>query len=130
MASPALLERQRPVAPVDLAQLDTVAMSAIDGRASWKLLGPGGAEHLFLHQPRFVADDLLTLKFAVLAGMGSCVLPDYMCHDELDDGRLVPVLPGWQPPPAVVHAVFPSRRGLLPAVRAFLDFLGDNLPRR
>ncbi|TAM42605.1 MAG: LysR family transcriptional regulator [Burkholderiaceae bacterium] len=131
VASPALLERQqRPAVPADLARLDTVAMSAIDGRASWKLLGPGGLEHLFQHQPRFVADDLLTLKFAVLAGMGSCVLPDYMCHDELDAGRLVPVLPGWQPPPAVVYAVFPSRRGLLPAVRAFLDFLGDNLPRR
>jgi len=118
------------VVPADLPGLDTVAMSAIDGRASWKLLGPAGVEHLFQHQPRFVADDLLTLKFAVLAAMGSCVLPDYMCRDELHDGRLVLVLPGWQPPPAVVHAVFPSRRGLLPAVRAFLDFLGDNLPRR
>ncbi|MGH8821599.1 MAG: LysR substrate-binding domain-containing protein [Rhodoferax sp.] len=130
VASPALLEHQRPVAPTDLTRLDTVAMSAIDGHTSWKLLGPGGAEYLFQHQPRFVADDLLTLKFAVLAGMGACVLPDYMCHDELDDERLVPVLAGWQPPPAVVHAVFPSRRGLLPAVRAFLDFLGESLPRR
>ena len=122
--------QQRPVAPGDLARLDTVAMSASDGRASWKLLGPGGAEHVFQHQPRFVADDLLTLKFAVLAAVGFCVLPDYMCRDELQDGRLVPVLPGWEPPPAVVHAVFPSRRGLLPAVRTFLDFLGDNLPGR
>jgi hypothetical protein len=26
-----------------------------------------------------------------------------------------------------VHAVFPSRRGLVPAVRRFLDFLGDNM---
>ena len=129
VASPAQLERQhRPAAPDDLARLDTVAMSTSDGRASWKLLGPGGAEHVFQHQPRYVADDLLTLKFAVLGGVGFCVLPDYMCRDELHDGRLVPVLPGWEPQPAVVHAVFPSRRGLLPAVRTFLDFLGDNLP--
>lgn len=131
VASPALLERQqRPAVPDDLARLDTVAMSASDGRMSWKLLGPGGAEHLFQHQPRFVADDLLTLKFAVLAAVGFCILPDYMCRDELQDGRLISVLPGWEPPPAVVHAVFPSRRGLLPAVRTFLDFLGDNLPGR
>jgi hypothetical protein len=27
----------------------------------------------------------------------------------------------------VIHAVFPSRRGLVPAVRRFLDFLGDNV---
>lgn len=129
VASPALLARQqRPVVPGDLALLDTVAMSTADGRTQWTLRGPGAAEHVFRHQPRYVADDLLTLKFAVLAGVGFCILPDYMCRDELQDGRLVPVLLGWQPLPASVHAVFPSRRGLLPAVRTFLDFLGDNLP--
>lgn len=105
-------------------------MSVSDGCTSWKLVGPDAKEHVLAHQPRYVADDLLTLKFAVLAGLGFCLLPDYMCRDELQDGRLVPVLPGWHPPPAVVHAVFPSRRGLLPAVRSFLDFLGENLPAR
>ena len=57
-----------------------------------------------------------------------CWLPDYMCHTELADGRLVRVLPGWSAPPSVVHAVFPSRRGLSPAVRRFLDFLGEAVP--
>jgi hypothetical protein len=33
------------------------------------------------------------------------------------------VLPQWAPQAGVVHAVFPSRRGLLPSVRALLDFL-------
>jgi DNA-binding transcriptional LysR family regulator len=37
------------------------------------------------------------------------------------------VLPGWEPPEAKVLAVFPSRRGMVPAVRRFLDFLGDNV---
>ncbi|WP_229806505.1 LysR family transcriptional regulator [Aidingimonas halophila] len=32
-----------------------------------------------------------------------------------------------EPRGCVLHAVFPSRRGLLPAVRAFLDFLGENI---
>ena len=34
------------------------------------------------------------------------------------------------PPVGSVHAVFPSRRGLSPAVRHFLDFLGETLPGR
>lgn len=129
VASPAQLAgSQQPGSPADLARLDAIAMSASDSRTSWKLMGPGAQEYVLVLQPRYVADDLLTLKFAVLAGVGFAVLPDYMCRDELQDGRLVPVLPGWHPPPAVVHAVFPSRRGLLPAVRSFLDFLGENLP--
>ena len=130
VASPAQLARQgRPSAVEDLARLDTVAMSATDGRASWMLVGPGGASHTLNHLPRMVADDLLTLKFAVLRGIGICALPDYMCSDELNSRLLVPVLPGWSPKPGLFHAVFPSRRGLVPAVRRFLDFLGDNITR-
>lgn len=125
---PEQVQRQGPVATLDdLARLDTVAMSAADGRATWRLLGPGGATHDWVHQPRFVADDLLTLKFAVLGGVGVGVLPDYMCRDELQAGKLAPVLPGWNPEPGQVHAAFASRRGLAPAVRRFLDFLGEHL---
>jgi DNA-binding transcriptional LysR family regulator len=73
-----------------------------------------------------VADDLLTLKLAVLGGTGICVLPAYMCADEVRQGQLLPVLPGWAPHPGVFHAVFPSRRGMVPAVRRFLDFLEEH----
>jgi DNA-binding transcriptional LysR family regulator len=126
VASPAQLARQgHPTSLADLEHIDTVNMSSVNGRASWQLVGPAGASHTFHHQPRYVADDLLTLKFAVLAGIGICMLPEYMCRDELRDGRLVQVLPGWAPQPGIFHAVFPSRRGLVPAVRRFLDFLGD-----
>ncbi|WP_137893623.1 LysR family transcriptional regulator [Ramlibacter sp. 2FC] len=128
VASPAQLQRQgQPRGPQELDRLDTVAMSGIDGRANWRLRGPEGAEHLLSHRPRYVADDLLTLKFSVLSGVGICVLPDYLCEHELADGRLVEVLPGWAPTPGLVHAVYASRRGLVPAVRHFLDYLGEHM---
>lgn len=127
VASPALLARQgRPATPQDLAALDAVAMSSVDGRARMMLLGPGGARFTLVFSPRFVADDLLTLKFALLQGTGMGYLPEYMCLDELRSGRLEPVLPDWAPPTGVFHAVYPTRRGMLPAVRAFLDFLVDH----
>lgn len=128
VASPRQLERQiTPADPSDLSLLDSVSMSVNDGRASWQLFGPHGAQYAVSHKPGFVADDLLTLKFAVLGGVGMGVLPDYMCREEIADGRLVHVLPQWAPQPGIVHAVFASRRGLVPAVRSFLDFLGDRL---
>ena len=130
VASPAQLARQgRPSTWAELQTLDTVSMSTVGEAATWQLLGPDGTAHAFQHQPRYVADDLLTLKFVVLAGVGMCALPDYMCADELHDGRLVQVMPGWAPRPGIFHAVFPSRRGLLPAVRRFLDFLGEAITR-
>ena len=128
LASPAQLARQgRPATVTELAQLDTLSMSAVDGVAIWQLIGPNGEVQQFESQPRYVADDLLTLKFAAMRGVGVGALPGYMCSDEMRDGLLVPVLPEWSMPAGIFHAVFPSRRGLIPAVRTFLDFLGETI---
>lgn len=129
VASPALLARQgTPATLEEASRLDSVAMSATDGKVSIRLTGPDGREAVLTSAPRLVADDLLTLKFAALGGSGMCWLPDYLCEAELRDGRLVQLLPDWATPVGVVHAVFPSRRGLSPAVRSFLDFLGEHVP--
>ncbi|WP_204734110.1 LysR family transcriptional regulator [Hydrogenophaga laconesensis] len=129
VASPALLARQgTPSTLEEASRLDSVAMSATDGTARIRLISPEGREAVLEYRPRFVADDLLTLKMAVLGGSGMCWLPDYMCEQELQEGRLVRLLPDWTTPVGVVHAVFPSRRGLSPAVRSFLDFLGEYVP--
>ena len=114
----------------DLAKLDSIAMSAPEGRSIWNLIGPGGVHQMVQHTPRYVADDLLTLKYAAVAGTGVCWMPDYMCQEEMRERKLVRVLPDWAPAPAIVHAVFPSRRGLSPAVRRFLDYLGEAMPGR
>ncbi len=130
VASPAQLARQgRPKKVEDLARMDTLDMSARNGRSRWHLVGPDGQSHVLAHQPRAAVDDLLTLKFLILQGIGMCFLPDYLCESELRDGQLELVLPGWAPPAGVLHAVFPSRRGMVPAVRSFLDFLGERVDR-
>src|SRR5437667_358579 len=49
-------------------------------------------------------------------------------REDLVRGVLTRVLPAWNSPQGIVHVVFPSRRGLLPAVRAFIDFLAERLP--
>jgi DNA-binding transcriptional LysR family regulator len=126
VASPAQMQREgRASTAEDLQRLSTLAMSAVDGRAHWKLLGPGGREFDLQHRPCYIADDLLTLRFAAVKGTGMCIMPDYMCRRELQQGLLEEVLPGWGPKPGIIHAVFPSRRGLVPAVRRFLDFFGE-----
>ncbi len=129
VASPDLLARRgTPETLAELSRLDSMAMSAADGRSSLRLIGPDGREEVVQLSPRYVADDLLTLKLAAVAGTGMCWLPDYMCQAELNEGRLVRLLPQWSTPRGVVHAVFPSRRGLAPSVRRFLDFLGEKVP--
>ncbi|MDV2115619.1 LysR family transcriptional regulator [Alcaligenes faecalis] len=129
VAQPALLARFDPVrGPADLVKLPTVAMSARQGQNEWELYGPEGASLTVTHRPRYMASDLLTLREGVEQGIGVGILPDYMCCDALRAGRLVQVLPQWAPLPGIIHAVFASRRGMAPAVRHFLDYLGEQLP--
>lgn len=46
-------------------------------------------------------------------------------RDQLSDGSLVWLLLDWAPRREIIHAVFPSRRRLLPSVRTLIDFLAQ-----
>jgi len=94
---------------------------------SGALDGPAGASVKIHHQPRLVTDDVFTLLKAAVGGLGVVKMPLIVGGQDLIDGNLVSILPDWRPRGGIFHAVFPSRRGLLPAVRAFLDFLADSL---
>jgi DNA-binding transcriptional LysR family regulator len=46
-----------------------------------------------------------------------------MLKEDLANGELQQLLPDRSPKSGIIHAVFPSRRGLIPAVRELIDFL-------
>jgi DNA-binding transcriptional LysR family regulator len=56
-------------------------------------------------------------------------LPTMMVMDQLARGELVRVVPEWTPRREIIHAVFASRRGLLPSVRTLIDFLAEQFER-
>jgi DNA-binding transcriptional LysR family regulator len=62
------------------------------------------------------------LRSAAIAGV--LHLPLLMVSDEIRNGQLVHLLPTWPPKRYVVHAVYPSKRGLLSSVWPLLDYLG------
>jgi DNA-binding transcriptional LysR family regulator len=49
--------------------------------------------------------------------------PDFIVAEDLAEGRLVALLPEYEPPAASIFAVYPSRRHLAAKVRVFVDFL-------
>lgn len=129
LASPDYLARYGvPEQPQDLSGHQILSMSAAEGLAHWTLQNDQGATQPLTLPVRYMADDLLTLKLAMLGHGGIGYLPDYMCKGELASGAMVRVLPGWSFPAWIVHAVFASRKGLTPAVRSFLDFLQEWMP--
>ncbi len=124
VGSPALLAGfERPPVPADCGELPSLDEGPPNREHMWQMQGPGGATASVRHTPRLVTDDRLALRIAALQGVGVVQLPTMMVQDDLRHGRLVDLLPDWHPRAGIVHAVFPSRRGLLPAVRGLIDFL-------
>lgn len=124
VASPALLAGfSRPVVPADLAMLPSLDFGPLHRENQWCLEGPDGATALVRHEPRLITDDMIQMRLAALRGIGVVQLPTMMVDGDLTTGTLVDVLPEWAPRSGIVHAIFPSRRGLLPAVRGLIDFL-------
>ncbi|KVV51764.1 LysR family transcriptional regulator [Burkholderia territorii] len=93
----------------------------------WQLVGPNGEHAQLRHHPRYISDDMHALRDAAMHGVGIVQLPCMVVEDALRDGTLIDVLPGWAPRGGVIHAVFPSRRGLLPRVRLLIDFLAEHI---
>ena len=118
--------RPVPSGPDDLDGLPSLDWGPLRDH-QWQLSGPGGATALVRHHPRYVTDDMAALRLAALSGVGIVQLPDMVVEDDLRRGDLVEVLPGWAPKGGVVHAVFPSRRGQMPAVRALIDYLAEHI---
>ena len=126
VASPSLLAaRGFPKAPADLADWPSLGLGAPQQAHVWHLFGPDGAQADLHHTPRFVTGDIAALRSAALAGVGVVQLPTMMMRDQLAEGSLVRLLPDWAPRREIIHAVFPSRRGLLPSVRALIDYLAQ-----
>ncbi len=126
VGAPALLDQVgRPQSIADLAKFDSLSHALDDTRQTWRLRAPDGREEIVELSPRLRMDDFDALKAAAIAGIGLALLPEYFCRAEIDSGKLEVILNDHAPPLGDFHAAFTSRRGQLPAVRAFLDFLDD-----
>jgi DNA-binding transcriptional LysR family regulator len=129
VASPGYLDKRgRPQSPEDLAAHTTLSMAEDDSRQRWQLHGAGEQMRRVELQPVLMAHDFPLLLAAARDGLGIALLPEMTCADSVRDGSLEVVLPAWHLPMGICHAVFPSRRGMLPAVRVFIDFLAEHLP--
>ncbi|WP_180022120.1 LysR substrate-binding domain-containing protein [Acinetobacter sp. YH16044] len=77
--------------------------------------------------PTVMGSDLSMLAALACQDCGVALLPDSIVSDHVKSGALVRVLPEWKAAHGIFHAVYPSRRGLLPAVRVFIDYLVEKL---
>jgi DNA-binding transcriptional LysR family regulator len=129
VASPGLLDaRGRPANPEDLAKLPALSMREHEGAQLWELIDADGLQVSVEVQARLITGDFAVLLESARRGMGVALLPEFVCAPAITRGELEVVLPQWSVPEGTMHFVYPSRRGMLPGVRALVDFLAERLP--
>jgi DNA-binding transcriptional LysR family regulator len=112
-----------PTCPKDLAHHTGLHLNDGGSESRWKLYRKSREEHPINFKPRICSDDMITLKKAAESGLGIVALPAYLCRTDVRDGRLIRILPEWTARSAMIALLAPSRRGLLPSVRALSNFL-------
>lgn len=127
VASPRLLaEKGAPTTPAELPAFPILQQEQQGGTA-WFLTAENGETRSVPIEPRLATDSFDVLIAAACQGAGIVLLPAAQCRDALASGALVRVLPEWSGTDGIVHIVFASRRGMLPSVRAVIDFVAAAL---
>lgn len=116
--------------PDDLSQHRILSMVDVLTDQQMILHDQDNQLHKVRVNPIVMGSDLMMLANLASQNLGIALLPDSIVQDYVDAGQLVKVLPHWKSPHGIFHAVYPSRRGLLPAVRVFIDYLVEHLTKR
>jgi DNA-binding transcriptional LysR family regulator len=123
-----LAAHARPQVPEDLERLPLLSWFEHEGAQLLELIDADGARVSVEMKARMICGEFNVIYEAAKRGMGIAALPEFICASAILGGELEVVLPEWSIPQGIAHFVYASRRGQLPGVRAFIDFLAERLP--
>ncbi len=127
VASPDFLARHgRPEAPSRLADLPALAFSVPAMRDEWPFTRDGQQFRVAV-RPRLVSSSSEALRLAARSGAGVSWLPSFVCGEDIADGSLVSLFPDHDAGSLGIWGLFPHRRLMPGRVRAFLDFVAEEL---
>jgi DNA-binding transcriptional LysR family regulator len=113
--------RSRPEHTDDLRQHACLRWRRSSGAlALWSFNNDGNAIEIAVSGP-FIAHDFPTMLGAAVEGIGLAQLPEPMVAEGLRAGKLVHVLEPFAPVIPGVFLYYPSRRQIMPKLRAFID---------
>ena len=129
-ASPDYLRRAGPPAtPEDLPKHQCIGLDVTGEAELWRFAQPGKPDRLRSVRvgPRLRVDSAAALIDAAARGQGIIAARSYQVAEDLAAGRLVRLLPQFEPGPIPVHVIFSAVRAADAARRAFIDHATQGL---
>lgn len=124
VAAPAYLAQHGvPLKPAELAAHRCLHYTNMRGSGTWPFQIGNEITYQKIH-PSFSANNGDIIRATAVAGKGLAFMPEFLIEEELRSGQLVPVLADYSLPDVPVNLVYPTRKNMTAALRAFLDFMG------
>ena len=121
VASPAYLaEHGMPKDPADLVNHRCLYYTNMRGTSTWRFSHHGQSVQQRI-SPVFSSNNGDIIRSATKAGLGISLAPEFLIEDDLANGLLVPILTDFELPEIPINLVYPSRKNITAAFRAFLD---------
>ncbi|CAH5593446.1 HTH-type transcriptional regulator DmlR [Enterobacter cloacae] len=128
VASPALLARFPKVSkPEDLQALPWIAISTFYQRHVELFDGAAQPTRIAI-TPCLSTDSLYVARNTALTGLGVALVSSWTVKEDIQEGRLIPLLPEWQPTALPVHLVYPWSRYYPARLRRFLEMMKQVMP--
>jgi DNA-binding transcriptional LysR family regulator len=125
MISPSAIEKYPLLnKPEDLSKVPIVVWLSSHTPAGWTFR-QADREVRITNDPRLACDDIRLIKSALVRGIGVGYLPLKLAAQELAEGSLKTIFDDWTLETHKIVAIYPTRQGLPPSVRALIDFIID-----
>ncbi len=123
-ASPSYLDQHTyPISAESIAKHNCIIDSNFRIGKHWPIVSPDGQTTSIEVTSRVAANSPRAVKEIALAGGGIGMIPRFIVDQELEEGLLTEVLPGFSTLEFGLFAIYPHRRYLSKKVRCFIDFL-------
>jgi len=130
-AAPRYLESHgTPRTPGDLAQHNCLRYAFYPYGDEWRFSGPDGQPVTARVKGTLRTNSAEALRIAAIEGIGVFLAPSFLVAEDLEEGRLVPLLDAYKPVAFAINAIYPTRHQVTAKVRAFLDLAIERFRER
>lgn len=124
--APSLLAEFGPVtSPEELSGIPALVYSNLKNTTRWDYKDDNDMEGSIKVLPRMKSNNGDAMRDSAIAGLGVVCLPEFIVHQAINSGTLIPMLQEYQWFNSSIYAVYPPTRFLSARVRAFIDFLAE-----
>jgi len=95
----------------------------------WHFTGPDGKPAMVRISGNLTSNTAEVLRVVGLQGQGIFLAPSFLVEEDLQAGRLIEILPEWQPVEFNINALYPHRHQLSSKVRIFIDLMAEHFAR-